>query len=308
MSVFKLIKEYPNSPKIGYITVNPQGFHGVIHCSNHPEYWEEIIKYPIGTRVFNSATNCIYTKKEDGWYRPGEKTAYTDNNISKSKHISIISEEVVEKNYEILSFKGVLTGMIYHLTDNKLYKPHSGAGCSLKEALVSDSDLNIYSVKRLSDGEIFTIGDNIKHKNNVTYPVGIITCLHIVSSVIFVTINDRIKGFDTNISLVEQYKQQPLFTTEDDVDIYNLNRVWYLRQNNLIINEIYDVLATNKSKDTNHLYFSTKEAAEEYILMNKPCLSIKEITPIFGQMHLDNSITVLDRMTEKLKKLVKSKI
>lgn len=49
--------------------------------------------------------------------------------------------------------------------------------------------------------------------------------------------------------------------------------------------------------------FSTNEAAEEYILMNKPCLSYKdveEITTDSSKMRID--------LLRRLKKLVKSKM
>lgn len=48
------------------------------------------ISYPVGTKVFNSNTKNIYTKKEDGWYKKPEKTAYTDKDISNLTFLSII--------------------------------------------------------------------------------------------------------------------------------------------------------------------------------------------------------------------------
>jgi hypothetical protein len=53
--------------------------------------------------------------------------------------------------------------------------------------------------------------------------------------------------------------------------------------------------------------FTTKEEAEEYIILNKPCLSIKDIAPIIGFCN-NTTYVDLDLLTEKLKKLVKSKI
>lgn len=48
------------------------------------------ISYPVGIKVFNSNTKNTYIKKEDGWYKEPEKTAYTDKDISKLTFLSLI--------------------------------------------------------------------------------------------------------------------------------------------------------------------------------------------------------------------------
>ena len=95
--------------------------------------------------------------------------------------------------------------------------------------------------------------------------------------------------------VVEKAKQ-PLFTTEDGVDIFENNTSIYILDK-FTIRHI-------KHKDFNVIskhvkYFSTKEKAEEYILMNKPCLSLKEIK---------ETTTIKGLSLKKLEKLVKSKI
>jgi hypothetical protein len=47
-------------------------------------------------------------------------------------------------------------------------------------------------------------------------------------------------------------------------------------------------------------------ATEEDLLLNYPCLSIKDITPIIGQCN-NTTFVDLDILTEKLKELVKIK-
>ena len=113
---YRLIKEYPGSPKLGtivyletednYMTNMENDFKLFPKkiVENYPEFWELVVEYPIGTKVHNSQTNTIYTKKEDGWYKPSEKTGYTDEIITKSNYINIIKDKVVEKDYEILSY------------------------------------------------------------------------------------------------------------------------------------------------------------------------------------------------------------
>jgi hypothetical protein len=41
MKTYKLIKEYPNSPKLGYISNNKDSRYD---CSQHPEFWEEVVE------------------------------------------------------------------------------------------------------------------------------------------------------------------------------------------------------------------------------------------------------------------------
>jgi len=125
---FKLIREYPGSPKIGTIATyrNNHGdyipddpYHQPIPHTKvefYPEFWEEIIEYPIGTKVFNSQTKTTYTKKEDGWHRPSELTSYTDEQIAQSKHINIM-EDVKHAKTPLFATKdgvGIYKGDVYY--------------------------------------------------------------------------------------------------------------------------------------------------------------------------------------------------
>ena len=218
----------------------------------------------------------------------------------------ILNFEEVENNpdfwekvadYEIISFK--IPGNIHwrvNLQSNGMYD-----GWSKDHALneLNKGIWNIYSVKRLSDGEIFSVGDKID-------------CKGWFGNIIkFEIINNELKIFQQQQIASSKYKplsiqelikfKQPLFKTEDGVDIYEGDSWIRVRLSDFSILGIYgDAIGAIKT-------FSTKEKAEEYVLLNKPCLSIKEIAPIFGMYHLDNSRTSLERLSEKLKDLVKSK-
>jgi len=214
-------------------------------------------------------------------------------------------EEVIEKNYEILKISG------YTLRDNGKYSHHksqSKIGVITAEKLLSSDRYSYYikTVKRLSDGEIFTVGDKIMYNetplkikkifiDSKNYKLRIISeNYRSQAPVIFFGINYLIK-----------YKQ-PFFTTEDGVDIYEGDTIFSVESS---LNEINLKVAGNYKKSTkNHpvkhwynddKYFSTKEKAEEYILMNKPCLSINDVLSIGQRIIVDEG---------KLKKLVKSKL
>lgn len=87
--------------------------------------------------------------------------------------------------------------------------------------------------------------------------------------------NGYFEGEDFEIT-DEEISKQPLFTTEDGVDIFEGDKIHYCNKDY----KLYDSKAGSKfhgGKNKHFKYFSTKEAAEEYILMNKPCLSISDV-------------------------------
>lgn len=160
-------------------------------------------------------------------------------------------QEVIEKDYEILSYKhndGQIAGMEYINACLKLATLHEG--------------WKIYSVKRLSDGEIFTIGDRIKD--------GIIDTIYLSDNILWFIHTGKM----TNSKLEDAIKiKKPLFTSEDGVDIFVDDIVYGVRPNY----SIWETSSTSLSYYNDYKFYSTEEAAKEYILMNKPCLSINDL-------------------------------
>jgi len=243
---YKLIKTYPSSPELGKII-------------------------DLSTIKTDTLKICGYKNCPFGYWEIFKSDL--ENNPE-------FWEEVIEEEYEILSFKNSKKNEFYNrLSNGNYYYESSDNGVSLYSMLnfgycVANGYFIIHSVKRLSDGEIFTIGDKVdssiasvgKNKNLIGFKI----------------INDRLKVKFSNLgyyplSTIVKSKQ-PLFTTEDGVGLYE-NDSAYL---------VYDLGIPYYStchKDNNYfsqLYegikvFSTKEAAEEYMLMNKPYLSINDV-------------------------------
>ncbi len=255
MKKYKLIKEYPGSPKLGIIYDTSLFLFN--NYKNYPEFWEEVI----------------------------------------------------EKNYEILSLQCIINpnrGLIYTVRNGELINSN-GSPCyySIENALEFWAEEHkswvIHSVKRLSDGEIFTIGDKIRFINESleeTYPCRIIKNFKIKENTL-ISICD-----DNNVEiLLKNLKKvkQPLFTTEDGVDIFE-NRGYYY------IDSIWQIIPVNSTTVyvyyKNNKTFSTKEKAEEYILLNKPCLSIKEISEIYISLKNNKS----SKQKQELINLVKNKL
>jgi len=193
-------------------------------------------------------------------------------------------EEVVEKEYEILSFVCDLGYIKVDLTRNKdgFYGIYN-----VEEKVLINSNLHhIHSVKRLSDGEIFTIGDLTTK--------GVISKFEFIGDVFSVSVGDQ----KTLLRTFDKVKQ-PLFVTEDGVSIFLGDRFQAVQKStfNLLADCQFDL--DNKDWIT----FSTKEKAEEYILKNKPCLSIADVFKVLKTVRVGE-----DCFKIKLEQFAKSKI
>ena len=204
---------------------------------------------------------------------------------------------VVEKNYEILSV----------ITNNNKF---------IEKVYNQDATIEpywkIHSVKRLSDGEIFTVGDIIDTRVDNKYKQEIleinlgINDLLLKDKLIFKTKSGYV------VSHIAVKVKQPLCTTEDGVDIYLGNKSWILHKNSWYLSPaaiVHNNSNWTPNENEAHWRFSTKEKAEEYILMNKPCLSLKDVASIY--ISADKPITdttSYSAQNRRIQDLVKSKI
>ncbi len=157
-------------------------------------------------------------------------------------------EEVIEKDYEILISRVV--------------------------------PQEILSVKRLSDGEVFTVGDLI---TGYSYEdARSIQTIKICSYTGIMKLEQE-KGF-TSLCAATKAKN-PIFLTHDGKDIFAEDKVWYVNKENLY----YDyIIAQPEVKFNSEIraYFLTREDAENYIERNKPRLSIEDCFKILQKSFL----------------------
>lgn len=284
MKKYRLIKEYPGSPLLGEIARQSNRF----NLQN--TYY-----------IDNTAVMNFPEKYSEFW------------------------QEVVEKDYEILSFKarnnyfaltGIKQGSIVNCKiENNTYKWETKyksnqydcySRLNLEESLrfILENAFDIYSIKRLSDGEIFTIGDKVINKTNSLY-YGIISEIYIrnneLEPYVATTINGNMGLFLNNI----EKTKQPLFTTEDGVDIFEGYTFYIIDDENWQPCIYQNYISINEYK--NALKFSTKEKAEEYILMNKPCLSLNDIIEDISKATKIKNVKNTN-MIKSLKELVNTKI
>lgn len=179
------------------------------------------------------------------------------------------------------------------------------------DAFINSPNWSIHSVKRLSDGEIFNIGDytnfgKIKEfklitENNITSEIAGNLCFTENINKIAIRTGDCL--FANHLLDDVKICKIPLFTTEDGVDIYENIKLIYVSPNydvNLHCVD-WDINTVKKCMQSGGKYFSTKQAAEEYLLTNKPCLSINDV------LKIDNYNNISCSLLEKLKSLVKIK-
>lgn len=271
MTKYKLIKKYP--------------------CIHHTWYVGLIV-----TEKYN-----VYSPNETGVFCINLCKEHVEN-------FPEFWEKVIELDYEILSFirkePSNYAGTVFKL-DNGVYTPSfMNSNLSLRHCLTS-SGFDIYSVKRLSDNTVFTVGDTIFSNDFKPTKLEKITIRDNGGIAMWGKYHSNMLG---EIELASCIIKKPLFTTEDGVDIYESNTYYFISINwktcyKFIIHEGYaqkGYLCGEQVKD--FIYFSSKEKAEEYIIMNKPCLSINDLKTQFN--------LIGDRSNNELalKELVKSKI
>jgi hypothetical protein len=186
--------------------------------------------------------------------------------------------EEVAKDYEILSFQS---------KNNKWYTPtiqkdgtylaakineYDGNGATL-EWMLNEDEYYIYSVKRLSDGEILKIGDKIKYKlanKGVKTIVGIV----LKDDNIWLQTDLENRNHGMGLEYAEKVKE-PLFTTYDRVELFGGEKAYLVTdtfQQGFLLN--FD---TEDFKNTKGKIFAEKSKAEEYVKQNEPKYSLKDI-------------------------------
>lgn len=241
---YKLIKEYPGSRKIGYIS--------------------------------DCCTSINSEHYLDGnWFYPALYPEYW--------------EKVVEKDYEVLSLTFTYSCKIkedianlqgngkYAIAGYMEYDERCTRGSELNACLKSGWKIN--SVKRLSDGEIFGIGDSCN-------PLGCNNPGKIDKFEFIQNDKLRIQGKNDNgrcwylsLSTIEKSKT-PLFTTEDGVAKFDGDMCYYITPN-LISIGYGEVVAGSEFKMA-LARFHDQYKAKVWVEENKPQFSKKDMISFAG--------------------------
>lgn len=222
--------------------------------------------------------------------------------IAKSGKYPEFWQEVVEKDYEILSFKynndPTHNGFDANLQQNgtyhhsKLYDNNTGTKL---ERMFQLNNYQIHSIKRLSDGEVFTVGDKL------TY--GTLTSINIIQNSVKLWLNFKSSGGEWDIKDMIKSKK-PLFTTEDGVEMFEGDSYWCVNTNPHLWTMWLQTSKATTQINKGVLIFSTKKAAEKYIQQNKPMYSLQDIKTLCR--NLNQSYIRVNFLIMELKKLNKN--
>lgn len=250
----------------------------------------------------------ITSKTSPGYYKnvhtsslvPGK---YVENSNDWEEICSKCGQELPkkEKDWEILAYRSKLTHAIYErISENKFEETRTRVQVRLVDFYRDTSE--IYSVRRLDDGKIFTIGDNTNFEK--------------IEEILIDKINPNILIFkflknDTThscyINCLNTLIHKPIiFKTEDNVECFggetiygillqNLNSDWHTVKN---IDEI-DVKMLHGGRK----WFFDKEKAQEYYFENVPCLSFQDVKNViyWGFYPIDRIVFAENLVENKLK-------
>jgi hypothetical protein len=191
-------------------------------------------------------------------------------------------EEVIEKDYEVLEY--------YHRNSDTYYKRDlqlkdtwcvkDGIAPFFKEDQVSKCSI-IYKVKRLSDGEIFKLGDlviptNLKDRDNQGYKP--ISKIEVVDDKCIISIVPSYMSRDIN----DIKKEKIEIITADGIHLRERNTCY------LVSNEVHLITITkdNYRPLPKSLLFASLDRAEMHLryLRDKKCLSINDVINTLGKI------------------------
>ena len=214
-------------------------------------------------------------------------------------------EKVVKSPYEVLQVQD-FNGYVHNLT----YPIFTG---SLKKYA------NIISVKRARDGEVFSVGDIVSATDNPyfdgenyiekssgkwkkEYYSTKIKSFKLIEQGVVCIFDEGVEKYGQLLDHVEKKERKLLFKAEDGVDIFEGDEWFSLHtdyNDGLNFHEPMEIIRDKKAflnLSNEHIKrFSTQEAAEKYILMNKKALSINDFLCIIG----DNSPLFKDELIRR---------
>ena len=156
----------------------------------------------------------------------------------------------------------------------------------------------IAKVKRLPDGVVFSVGEEVGSKH---FSKDKIVLFYIIENDMWVRFES---GGECELYWLSKLpERKALLITEDGVAIHNDDSVHYCNIKDWDVSAVYSLFEYRP--EPNYKYFSTKEKAEEYVLNNRPLLSINDVKSC---EHYDTSMGTYNMMYSDLIELAKSKI
>ncbi len=253
--------------------------------------WElvEELDVPIGTQfTAGDDLDLVYTiTRIEGpeviveWCTESGRRDNTDYDITTVNNFFKDGTWVIYKPWVIQSYKHVVYGKIWNRGSSETYTRNDDPKVTLSTAVIlkMGKAYTIHSVKRLSDGEVFTVGENMDYSYDLgKFPDHDAGCpIHkftIENDEIYVNehhLNVNTRGIDTWVK--PKPKKKFILRTEDGYNVYEGMSCYY------VLNDtVFTASSPCGSKDVK--YFKYKKAAEQYVFENKQCLSLNDVRSV----------------------------
>jgi hypothetical protein len=244
-------------------------------------------------RQFRIKQRCTGTDANGDYVYDGIDAMWVDWEENRGGNWLDSIEKVIQKDYEVIEIQlpdeTVLTyeGQECIKRSDKL----SSQATYELDKCISDPKVKIQSVKRLSDGEIFTVGDKIE------FTRGDEVCVRTVTSIY--AKEDRLviqheKGTITNETIGGIFEEitkckKPIFTTEDGVDIFKGDSVYVVDDKVQLLDYRY-INILSDGRVSGRKYFSTKAAAQDYVISNAKLISIEDFNNAIATQYGNHNI------------------
>lgn len=162
------------------------------------------------------------------------------------------------------------------------------------DKIMNHENLVIFQIKRLTDNQIFTIGDETN--------LGIIEKFDIIENFLQILTHD---GWYTSLNSIKK-TPKALFKTTNGVSIFLRSCKLYCLSVDF---ELFEKEAVSINPLTTYTFLTELER-EEFIIMNKPCLSINEVAKIYvtANRYNLNDPQNSPKQALELRNLVKNKL
>lgn len=199
--------------------------------------------------------------------------------LLKPDFFELQKEQMPARGWQILSFKERDRDVFFNLSPSGEYQMGNNLSFTLHQMLhvgisVSSDDFVIWSVKRLSDDSVFTVGQKVKIKG---CPDSCdIMAFDMISAHLVAHLENKLDAYP--LDKLEAFT--PVLTTEDQVDIFE-GDVFYVAWKSEIWRYINAIADSNFKKEEEVRYFSTKELAKDFVMKENARLIINDL-PAMG--------------------------
>ena len=205
----------------------------------------------IGFEVFKNDNLCNYSNPQTRFY---------PLSLDEIENNPEFWELIKEKEWKIIS---IIPTKLSLVDKNHIIK--NGITELQIELILNTKKWQINSIKRFFDNEVFTLGDKIQIKGSYQETKEILS------------FSEDEYGYYINgvaLSRIEKVIPKALFITEDGIEVFKGDNVYYVLSNLVLKN--YHPARDDRDLINTH-YFSTQKAAMDYISLNRIRYSVNDI-------------------------------